>query len=561
MRLFGLVMVGSLLEMLGIGLVVPALAFMGSEQTTAASPLPAAILRFLGNPSRPTLVVYGLAALVGVYALKSAFLVYVAWRQSKTLSLLSVDLSNRLFGLYLSQPWTFHLQRNSASLIHNIQSEVGNFSQVVSAMITICTDVLLTSAIGTLLLVMEPIGAVAVAAILGISTLLFRRLTTDAMYRWGAARQEHETQKFRHLQQGLGGIKDAKILGCEPTFVSEFARHNLAASIVGQRQTMLTQVPRLWFELVAVVGLSVLALVLLFNDTPTRVFIPTLGVFGAAAFRLMPSVNRLTNAWQSIRFGSPAVDRIYSELQLPAGGLSSPGRQRMRFDAAIELRGVSFRYANCPVDACHEISLRIPRGAAVGLIGESGAGKSTLVDVILGLLAPTGGAVLVDGVDIATNLRGWQNIVGYVPQTIYLSDDSIRSNVAFGEPADAIDDEAVAAALRAARLNELVAGLKDGVHTFVGERGVRLSGGQRQRIGIARALYRNPEVLVLDEATSALDTATEQGIMEAVNALHGEKTLIIVAHRLSTVAECDTLYKLEKGRLVRSGSFAEVVHS
>jgi len=408
---------------------------------------------------------------------------------------------------------------------------------------------------------MEPVGAVVVAVILGGSTLLFQRLTRKALRRWGKARQHHEIEKYRHLQQGLGGIKDAKILGCEAAFVSEYDRHNLAAARVIQRQNMLVQVPRLWFELVAVCGLSLLSLILLLKDTSTRSFIPTLGLFGAAAFRLMPSVNRLTNSWQSINYGTATVSRLRDELSLPAGDCPPTHAVRIAFRDCIELRDVSFRYPNAGSNACTGISMRIPRGSSIGLIGTSGAGKSTLVDVILGLLEPLHGAVMVDGTDIRSALRGWQGIIGYVPQSIYLSDDSIRCNVAFGDAKDDIDDKAVARALRAARLDEFIKSLPDGMNTLVGERGVRLSGGQRQRIGIARALYRNPDVLVLDEATSALDTATEQGIMEAVNSLHGDKTLIIVAHRLSTVAECDLLYKLEKGCLVQSGRFADVVES
>jgi ABC-type multidrug transport system fused ATPase/permease subunit len=230
----------------------------------------------------------------------------------------------------------------------------------------------------------------------------------------------------------------------------------------------------------------------------------------------------------------------------------------LAFSKAIVLEGVSYRYPSTVAAALSDITLKIPRGASIGFVGGSGAGKSTLVDLILGLLTPTTGQVRVDEVDIQTNLRGWQDQIGYVPQTVFLTDDSLRRNVAFGLSEDQIDDSAVQRALRAAQLEEFVNSLPEGVQTHVGERGVRLSGGQRQRIGIARALYHDPQVLVLDEATSALDTATEEGVMAAVNRLIGEKTLIIVAHRLSTVARCDRLFRLEKGRIVDEGSFQSI---
>jgi ABC-type multidrug transport system fused ATPase/permease subunit len=273
---------------------------------------------------------------------------------------------------------------------------------------------------------------------------------------------------------------------------------------------------------------------------------------------MLPSVNRLALAMQSLRYSQHYIDMAHAELKLLPSALPTSASP-MAFVDSIILDSVSYRYSNAHVNSLDGISFEVPHGASVGIVGGSGAGKSTLVDVMLGLLRPTTGRVLVDGVDIATNIRGWQDRVGYVPQAIYLSDDTLRRNVAFGIPEQKIDDAAVRRALQAAQLDGFVAGLPAGVETMVGENGVKLSGGQRQRIGIARALYHDPQVLVLDEATSALDTETEVGVMEAVNALHGNKTLIIVAHRLSTIAGCDRIYRLEHGRVVKTGTFPEVI--
>jgi ABC-type multidrug transport system fused ATPase/permease subunit len=286
--------------------------------------------------------------------------------------------------------------------------------------------------------------------------------------------------------------------------------------------------------------------------------LPILGLFAAAAFRLMPSVNRVLTAVQSLRFGTPVVETLHSELSLAEGMEQRRKSRATPLADSIELREVSFAYPGASGNALERLSLLIRRGESVGFIGPSGAGKSTLVDVILGLLEPSAGAVLVDGVDIHAAARHWQDQIGYVPQTIYLTDDSLAHNVALGIPADLIDHAAVWRAIRAAQLEDFVGSLPEGLETMVGEHGVRISGGQRQRIGIARALYHDPAVLVLDEATSSLDTATEHEVMEAVRALHGLKTSIIVAHRLSTVEHCDHLYRLEGGRIIQEGRYAFV---
>jgi ABC-type multidrug transport system fused ATPase/permease subunit len=294
---------------------------------------------------------------------------------------------------------------------------------------------------------------------------------------------------------------------------------------------------------------------------PLDVVLPTLGLFGAAAFRLTPSVNRVLGALQSLRFGLPVIDLLHAELQLHAPEPPVAHGPSTPFVDALSLSRVTYSYEGANEPVLVDVTLTIRRGELVGFIGPSGAGKSTLVDIVLGLLSPDSGVVRADGTDIQENLRSWQDRIGYVPQTIFLTDDTLRRNVAFGLRDDQIDDDAVARAIRAAQLQTFVAGLPHGVRTVVGERGVRLSGGQRQRIGIARALYHDPAVLVLDEATSSLDTGTEHGVMDAVAALHGDKTILIVAHRLSTVERCDRIYRLERGRLVEEGTPAAVIGS
>jgi ABC-type multidrug transport system fused ATPase/permease subunit len=397
---------------------------------------------------------------------------------------------------------------------------------------------------------------------MGLAAWVFYRLSRTHLLRWGRARQHHEGLRIQHLQQGLGGAKDVKLLGREEDFFAQYRIHNEGTATVQQHLSTLQQLPRLWLELLGAVGLASLVLVMIAQGKPLAALLPTLGLFGVAAFRLMPSVGRMMASLQVMRYNLPVVDTLHRELGII--DTSAPFRhdsQPLRFNGALVLDRVGFNYPNTDTAAISGVSLSIARGTSVGFVGGSGAGKSTLVDVILGLLTPATGRVAVDGIDIQTNLRGWQDQIGYVPQSIYLTDDTLRRNVAFGLPDDQVDASAVSRALKAAQLDEFVSDLPAGLETVVGERGVRLSGGQRQRIGIARALYHDPPVLVLDEATSSLDTANEQGVMAAVNALHGDKTLIIVAHRLSTVARCDRLFRLEHGRLVEEGSFDAVMKS
>ena len=550
LALAGLMMVGMVLETFGVGLVIPVLGLLTADDVAASYPLVGKLFAAAGLHSREQMVAAAVLALAGIYAIKTLFLGVLAWRQSSFAYATQASLSQRLFAGYLMQPWAFHLQRNSAQLIRNATVEINQFTtNSLQPVLLLLTETLVVIGISALLLMVEPIGALVVVSTLGLAAWLFQRTTREHILRWGKARQFHEGQRIQHLQQGLGGAKDVKLLGREADFLSLYREHSANASRVASHQNTLKQLPRLWMELLAVSGLAVLVLVMLARGRPMDALLPTLGVFAAAAFRLMPSASRLLAAVQSIRYTRPVVDTLHREILLIEDAAQPTQSQPTPFEHSIALENVSFRYPGAAAPALDRINLVIRQGSSVGFIGGSGAGKSTLVDVILGLLTPAEGQVTVDGRNIQADLRGWQDCIGYVPQSIFLTDDTLRRNVAFGIADADIDDAAVARAIRSAQLVEFVGTLPDGLKTVVGERGVRLSGGQRQRIGIARALYHDPPVLVLDEATSALDTLTEQGVMDAVNALQGSKTILIVAHRLSTVSRCDQIYRMMDGKL------------
>ena len=549
--LLGLMVIGMALETAGIGVFIPAIALLTQSDLATRYPQLKPMLTELGNPSPVLLATYGMLALVCFYMIKVVFLGFLTWWQTKFAYDVQAQLSQRLFATYLRQPYSFHLQRNSAQLIRNAITEVNQFTaSILSPGLLVITEGLVLVGIVSLLLFVEPLGAVIVVLVLGGASWGLYHSTRARIARWGLARQHHEGLRIQHLQQGLGGAKDVKLLGRESDFLAQYHVHNLQSARVGQLQMTLAQLPRLLLELLAVAGLTTLVLTMLVQGRDMVMIVPTLGLFAAAAFRLLPSVNRVLGAMQALRYGVPVVNVLHEELRLASPQSTQAATFTFVFRTAIQLSDVSYTYPAAPSPALSEVSIAIRHGESVGVIGRSGAGKSTLVDVVLGLLTPDAGQVRVDGQDIQRNLRAWQDQIGYVPQAVYLTDDTLRRNVAFGLPGEQIDEVAVRRAIRSAQLEEFVASLPDGLETVVGERGVRLSGGQRQRIGIARALYHDPRVLILDEATSSLDADTEEGIIEAVRALHGAKTIVIVSHRPSTVGHCDRLYRLERGRVL-----------
>lgn len=553
--LLGLMIVGMALETLGIGVVVPAIGVLTDLDFVNSYPSLSSMIGDPGEVSRNTLIVGAMLSLIGIYLFKAVFLSYLAWRQARFVSGVEAHLSERLFTMYLRQPYTFHLQRNSAQLIRNVISEVNMFTfNAVIAGMTVLTEALVLFGLSVLLLVTEPVGAIIVVSVLGVAGWGSLYLTRSSLVRWGEARQHHEGLRIQHLQQGLGAVKDVKVLGRESDFLQQYAMHNGESARAGQLLLTLQQLPRLWLELLAVVGLATLVFTMLAQGRELIAILPILGLFTAAAFRLIPSANRILGSLQSLRFGLPVINTLYEEIRLEIPPVNRPEGTAEPFRDKLEFSHVTYTYLGAPAPALEDVSLVINRGESVGIIGTSGAGKTTLIDVLLGLLTPDSGEVRADGKSIQPSLRCWQDHIGYVPQSIFLTDDTLRNNVGFGLPAAQIDEAAVWQAVRAAQLEEFVNSLPEGLNTVVGERGIRLSGGQRQRIGIARALYHDPEVLVLDEATSSLDTAIELEVMQAVSTLRGSKTIVIVAHRLSTVEHCTRLYRLEYGRVADTGT-------
>ena len=554
-RIVFMVIIGMFLETVSLGIVVPIIGVLTQDNYQEKYPW---IVDLFGSLSREELISAVMVAMVFIYIVRSLFLFWSLWIQKGFSASVSGRLSQSLFSIYLRQPYMFHLQRNSSTLMRNAKNATSVVTCGVDPFLVLLTDGLVAIAMFSLLIYVEPIGTLAVLLVFGVSTLLFQRLTRRRIDNWGYRVDYHETKILQHLQEGFGGAKDVKILGRENEFLSQHEKHLGESIRINRIYNVILTLPRSFMEIITIVGLCLLVVSMVVRDRPLSDIVPILGLFAAAAFRVMPSINRLLMATQTLIFNRSIIASVYRDFLLDSPEVNSAQRLEP-FAKQLELKDVSFKYPTAATPSLQDVSLVVKRGEAVGFVGPSGAGKSTLVDVILGLFAPTSGVVSVDGSDVHQNLRNWQNQIGYVPQAIYLTDDTLRRNVAFGLNDENIDDDLVREAIRLAQLQEFVSTLPDGLETVVGERGVRLSGGQRQRIGIARALYHKPSVLVLDEATSSLDTPTEHGVMQAVQALQGSKTVIIVAHRLSTVEYCDRLYRIEDSRITEEGTFAEVV--
>ena len=548
-------LIGSVLETVSLGLIVPAMGALTNPEYLEKFPR---INELLGFPSPGQLVAISMGLLVVVYLAKSAFMIWSLWIQKGYSNTVSNRIGRHLFDVYLKQPYEFHTQRNSALLIRNSQNSASMLAGIIDPTLGILADTLVTIGLFGLVMLLEPVGTLVTIVSFGISAVTFRRFTNERIRRWGAAQNHHKGMMLKHLQQGFGGVKDLKVLGREGFFVDRYSDELDANASVWRRFTLAQVLPRIGLENLTVIGLALLVSTMVFAGYDSTHILPIIGLFGAAAFRLLPAVNRTISNLQTIKWNQEIAYELYDDLKLPIEQKQIGNQSRSTFES-INFSNVSFGYVGAVQNSLQDISLQISHGEAVGLVGPSGSGKSTLVDVLLGLLAPQSGEVRVNGLPIREKLDIWRTTVGYVPQTIFLIDDSLRRNIAFGLPNKEIDEKCVEQAIELAQLKDFVAGLPDGLETVVGERGVRLSGGQRQRIGIARALYNQPEVLVLDEATSSLDTETEQGVMQAVQALQGTKTVIIVAHRLSTVEYCDRLYRLESSRIIDEGTFAEVM--
>jgi ABC-type multidrug transport system fused ATPase/permease subunit len=553
--------IGMILETLSVSMVIPTISYL-TNQGEGQNFIFGKLNFFLPGYRKDQYFTLIILLLVGVYFIKAIYFSFLAWFQTGLAYGIQRSTSLRLFTTYLRQPYSFHLKKNSSELLQNVITEVNLFvGNVINPLIDLMTELFVVLGISLFLFIYEPIGSLVTLCVITFTTANFYWMIKKRTSYYGILRQFHERSRLQHLQQGLGGVKDVKLLGREIDFLSQYEYHNRQSTRMLRIAKALSQFPRFWIEFLAIFGLSLMMFVVSYNGADKSTLLPIISLFGAAGFRLIPSFNRILNSLQSYRFGSPVIDTLHHELY--QNEHNSPKLYdncvNFTFNEKIEISGLTFIYPDTNKKILDNISFSIQIGQTIGIIGPSGSGKSTLVDLILGLFLPTAGSIKVDNFNIADSMRKWQNLIGYVPQSVFLCDDTLRRNIAFGIPDKDIDDVAINTAIKYAHLEDYVNSLDLGVNTFVGERGIRISGGQRQRIGIARALYHNPTILVLDEATSSLDNDTEREVMDSIIALKGAKTIIIVAHRLTTVKHCNMIIRIEKGKLIQQGTPLEVL--
>ncbi|ABI57695.1 ABC transporter ATP-binding protein [Alkalilimnicola ehrlichii MLHE-1] len=556
----------ALLETAGVLSVVPFLAVLGNPEVVHNQPLLAAAFRWSGLERVQAFLIL-LALLVFLLQVVAAgFRMLTHFVLNRYIEGRRHSLSQRLLETYLRQPYTFFLNRNSADMTKSILSEVDMFVLTVMRPLLFATAYAIVAlAMIALLLFINPLLALAVATIVGGLYALMFLSVRGWLGRIGRERSQANRERFATTSEVLGGIKDIKLLGHEQAYLSRFRPASARFTRHLATSETLAQIPRFAIETVALGGVLILTVVLMATHGDVGAMLPTLGLYVFAGYKLLPAMQHIYAGVSRMRFSGQLVADIHDDLRerprlAPIDG-APPAPLRPRREIALE--GIDFTYPQADTPALQGIDLHIPVGRTVGVVGSSGAGKTTLIDVLLGLLLPQAGHIRVDGTAIDDRQRpAWRRALGYVPQHIFLSDASVAENIALGVPLERIDHAAVVRCARLAHIHEFVSGsLPRGYDTPVGERGVRLSGGQRQRLGIARALYRDPAILVFDEATNALDNETEREVMAALYGLARSKTIIIIAHRLSTVERCDHIVMLEQGRIIDSGTFAELLHN
>ena len=538
-----LLFVGMFLEIFGLGILVPALSILLNPELLESNRYISSVKDFLPDISTQNFIILFLIIIVGVYAIKTFFLVFLTHKQNRFLSNITAYISNKLFSSYLNQPYKFHLNRNASELLKNIQVEINYLYAFLFSLITIVIESALLFSVLITLIYIEPLGAISIGLFYGFLSSLFYQLTKKKLKAWGEFRQSLDTDVSKLVLEGLGGIKDLLILKRTIFFDNQYSRKNYLKARVISNQATLSQTPRFFLELISIMGLISFIILMLFQNKPVETLMSTVGVFVAATFRMIPSLNRIIASIQTLKFNMPSVEKVYNELSISSGKMSSNNQDIIKLKSKLTLKDVNFKFIGDTL-ILDGISLEIKKGEMIGIIGESGSGKSTLIDLIIGLNKPSSGVILVDDKYDISKLENWSLQIGYVPQTIYLSDDTIKNNIAFGLTESEISDAQINDVVVMSQLKSFIDSLENGLETRVGERGVQLSGGQRQRIGIARALNNNPEILILDEATSALDSFTEQELMNSILNFKGEITLIMIAHRLTTLKECDVIYEM-----------------
>ena len=554
-----LMLIGGILESLSISVVIPVMKVLLDPESVVTNKYMAAVYNGLHLTSTMQFTSIMMIALILAFVLKNLFLFLQNVVQLRFVYTNQFATSRRMMINFMKRPYEYYLNADTSVIQRMITSDVNNMYGLILSLLQLTSEIVVFTCLVIVLVMVDATMVLTIAGLLIVILIVIKVVLKPIMMKAGQDNQDYYSGLYKWIEESVMGIKEIKVANKEQYFIKEYAKCGYGYVDAVQKYNIFNATPRLLIETICIAGLVGYMLVVMLNGATLDGMIPQLSVFGLAAMRLLPSANRINNYTTSISYFEPFFMGVSDNLQEEIHDdnvtydaeayMQKKIVEKLPVKKEIVLSDITYKYPNTDVKIFDHAGMTIPVGAAVGIVGTSGAGKTTIVDILLGLLELESGAILADGVDVDGHYEEWLKNIGYIPQTIFMIDSTIRKNVAFGYADEDIDDKRVWAVLKEAQLDEFVRGLPEGLDTGIGERGIRISGGQRQRIGIARALFEDPEVLVLDEATSALDNDTEAAIMESINRLHGKKTLIIIAHRLQTIEKCDMVFRVENGAI------------
>lgn len=551
-----MIFVGGIVETLGVSAMLPVISVILNQEALAEYDIVKKVMEALHMETMQSFAMFLLGLLLAVYVFKNLYTIWLTYEQNRFMEVNKNRMISRVLREFLNRPYEFYLDADIPTVFRMTDSDIPKMFQLMMVLLQFTSEAVVFIFLAVILIVTDWKMAVLIVGVFGTITVLMNKVMKPRLNRLGKKTQEIQSRIAKWRIQAIYGIKDVKVLHREEFFAYNYEHTGKYGAALARRYAVLNCIPRNLIEAVFIGCLVLYIMVYMGNGNDVSKLVTVLSVYGVAAIRLMPCINRINTYLTEIAYNQPCLDYVYENLNVSRKSMEEHKylttgnyKHKMEMRDRIELRNITYSYPNTEKKIFDHANMVIPYGKSVGIIGTSGAGKSTIVDIVLGLLHVKEGEIICDGKNIFDNYASWLAQIGYIPQSIYLIDESIRSNIGFGIAEDEIDDGRIWKTLEEAQLKEFVEALPEGLDTKVGERGVRLSGGQRQRIGIARALYHNPEILIFDEATSALDNETEEALMGAINDFHGRKTMIIIAHRLNTIANCDIIYRIAAGKV------------
>ena len=549
---FVLIVIAGFLELVGISLILPFINVVMNPEIIMTNKYLYFVYSLFHINDTTNFLIFLAFILISVYIFKNLYMLIVYFFQYKILYNAQKDISLQLIKFYVNQPYVYHLNINTSEMVRIVTNDTNNCSIFLTNLFFLLTELNVVLLVISFLFYINKTVTIVLIVLFVLIFLVIFKILKPKLKMFAKSNQKNHGMMIKWIQQSLGAIKDIKILQKESFFVDRYYDSSIKYSSAQKHYHFFEQVPRLLIESFVVSVILLVIIFLLYRGIDASTMIVQMAVFAMAAFRLMPSMNRLQVAVSALIYLAPSLNIVYRDLKNTrvVGYLDHDENKKLSSEKDIVISNISYKYPNTEKYIFKDISFSIQKGKSIGFEGPTGAGKTTLIDVVLGLLDPTEGTITIDGINIHKNKKSWFSKVGYVPQFIYLTDDTIRNNILFYDDEN-VDEEKLNSVVEQAQLKEFIDSLPEGLDTIVGERGIRLSGGQKQRIGIARALYKKPEILVLDEATSALDNETEKSVMQAIEHLYGKITMLVIAHRLTTIEKCDEIYKIDKEKIIK----------